>query len=60
MSSAKESKGKSCDVCGEILNDQDVMRHSGSKYCPKCIAEHIRDDHYTREIASAWTYKRGV
>jgi formylmethanofuran dehydrogenase subunit E len=60
MAKEKESEGKSCDTCGEILNDQDVMRHSGSKYCPKCIAEHIRNEHYNKEVASVWTYRRGV
>jgi len=55
----EKSKEKACDTCGVILNDEDVMQHSGSKYCPKCIAEHIREKHYTSEVASVWTYKRG-
>lgn len=60
MPKQKKHEGKSCDTCGEILNDEDVIHHSGSKWCPKCISEHIRNEHYNAEVASVWTYKRGV
>ena len=55
----KEKDKRSCDFCGAPMNDEEVMAHGGNKFCPKCMAEHIRNDHYSIDVASAWTFKRG-
>jgi uncharacterized Zn finger protein (UPF0148 family) len=36
---------ENCDDCGMPIMDEDVFRHQGKKYCPKCVAEHIKEEH---------------
>ena len=53
----KEKSKEQCKSCGVHLHDEDVIIHDGYKYCPKCMATHIHDQHYSAEIAEVWTYK---
>jgi hypothetical protein len=55
----EKTKGKEggCDYCGAPLRDEDVFSHGGNKFCAKCIAEHIKNEHFDAEVRRAWTFK---
>jgi hypothetical protein len=54
----KGKKENDCYYCGAPLRDEDVFQHGGNKFCAKCIAEHIKEEHFNDPaVRRAWTFK---
>jgi NAD-dependent SIR2 family protein deacetylase len=48
-----------CAECGEETKDEDVFRHQGKPYCPKCTVKHLKDEHH-KEIMKSKTETRAL
>jgi hypothetical protein len=47
-----------CEDCGAEITNEEVFRHEDRKYCPVCMAEHIRDEHVnSAEAKRLFTFK---
>lgn len=43
----KEKGNKTCTVCGDSLEDEDIFHHMHGNYCYECMAVHIKKEHVT-------------
>jgi uncharacterized Zn finger protein (UPF0148 family) len=37
--------GVKCAVCNKGIADEDVFRHQGKTYCPKCLLKYIKNEY---------------